>query len=584
MSIKRILFITFMFLTFLVLGVGTYVYFNIQNIAKDFLRNEIITKYNKSPDTQYIVTLGEVDLNLLSGSVILNNLNVVPKDSLVSYKSSVSGIIYKSTTLIIDIDQIELSNFDYIKAFSEKIIMAESFNIKSPKVHVFQHQGEEMEQLEAQDTIDIRSVFLDNLNSFNLGKLSISHAKTSFHTVSQQSDTNLIFTISNLSYHITEVFANAKTLYTPEFFLFTEYVLSSNNVLIDLKNGSKLQLEKVDYNSTQNELVATNFSFKPKELPQEFFKSLKYRKAWISLDFTEVVISKLNIFNLIKNGEVNASSLTLENPNLKIYTNANIPLKPNLEKPMLGTLLKSLEIPYFIDSIAINNAIIDMDMIGKVTSNHGKLSFHDLNIAGTNLTNISSKISENNLLEIQAKTKVNQTGNISTSFKINLADINSTTQFNINAKNIDFKAFNSVLKPILRISITDGEIKHLNVSSTLSNNGGIGKMDMHYENLKLQIEGKDYDKGPGFFTKMASGMANGILKRNNIPGDKSYHQGVIKFQKLKEDSFFKMLWLVNLYGIEDSILGSDARDTRKEKKKKKEQDKLNHPSRKKKWF
>jgi hypothetical protein len=65
---------------------------------------------------------------------------------------------------------------------------------------------------------------------------------------------------------------------------------------------------------------------------------------------------------------------------------------------------------------------------------------------------------------------------------------------------------------------------------------------------------------------MASGMANGVLKTENLPENKSFHQGNFKFKKQPTDSFFKMLWIVALNGLEDSILGSDKRDQRRIKK------------------
>ena len=121
----------------------------------------------------------------------------------------------------------------------------------------------------------------------------------------------------------------------------------------------------------------------------------------------------------------------------------------------------------------------------------------------------------------------------------------------------------------------------LKTTSSLNAYGATGKMDVHYENLRLQLEAKDLAMKPGFFNSLASGLANGIIKTNNVPGAKNYHQGAISFTKKNEDSFFKMLWLIQLHGLEDSILGSDARDQRIKNKKQKQENKTKSKSNKK---
>jgi hypothetical protein len=110
----------------------------------------------------------------------------------------------------------------------------------------------------------------------------------------------------------------------------------------------------------------------------------------------------------------------------------------------------------------------------------------------------------------------------------------------------------------------------LKINSTLSTNGAFGTMDAHYTGLKMQLEAKDLSKSPGFFNNVASGLANGLIKSDNIPGQQYYHQGKFRFKKTTQDNFFKMLWLITLHGLEDSILGSEHKDEKEKRKKEKE--------------
>jgi hypothetical protein len=563
MNLKKV-FLWPLSILILTLGIGLgYLYFNAQKITQNIIRNKIIKSYNESDETQYLLSLEKIKLNIWDGSIRLINVKATPKDSLVILERNLDGSTIANTSLTVHVKEIALLGFDYMEAFNERRISIDQFKINQPQIKVYQYDGISKENTIHQDTVDLRSFFLTNYDTFRINEIHLENMSMAFYKLNAQFDTINRITLEHMDYKITKVTANKETLYSSYFFEFEDYFIKTGNIRVDIANSSHIGLNSLNYNSKQEQLTLKNLQVKPRVSPRNFWKNKKFKKAWVQIDIQKIQMDSLNIKNWIATKEANISNLSVNKPKIQIFTNSRLPFNPNEKKLMLGDLIKSLPIPFSIKEADITNAVIELDIMGKNTEQHGKLRFHNMNIMAQNITNNKKHIEINKNLDVQVNTQLNQTGNIQSNLKIDLASPISSTQFNVNAKNLDLKKFTSILKPILRISIMDGNMISLKVNSTLTTHGGTGQMDAHYKNLKLQLESKELSANPGFFNTVVSGLANGVLKTENIPGEKYYHQGNFEFPKDPTDSFFKLLWFTTLYGLEDSVLGSEHRDQRR---------------------
>lgn len=566
MHIKKIIFWAIAIFVVVGIGTGTYLYINAQNIINEIIREQIIDKNNNREDAKYHITLEKIRLNLLNGSFKLINLTITPKDSLVAVKNNLNKKVYRNTTLDIQIDEIALKGFDYLKALNERVLVAESFKILRPQLKIYQHQGIAKDEDVSQDTVDIRHIFLAEFDTFRIQEISVINASTYYFSIDSKEDTTQFFLLDHMSYQIWGIVANKETLFSNQIITYDSYLLKSRNIGLQLPNGSQVKIGSIDYNSDENQLQIGNVDFEQNGNPTKFFRSLKYRKSWMKVTASNIIIDQFDFDNWLDNDNLHLPQLTVTKPKLTIYSNANIPFDSTDIKPMLGEMIMKIPVPFKIDKVIVDDAVIKLDMIGKVTETHGLLTFHKMNIEASNVTNRKQDLKLDEMMIIKASTKINKTGRVNATIRINLKSPSSITTFDVEAFDLKLKNFNSVLKPILRVSIKAGNMRYMKINSVISTLGGMGTMNAHYTNLKLQLESKELSENPGIFNKMASGMANGVLKTENLPENKSYHEGNFEFKKHPTDSFFKMLWLVSLNGLEDSILGSDKRDQRRVKK------------------
>jgi hypothetical protein len=547
-----------------------YFFNNAEKIANDIVRNEFIKKYNESNSSQYDISVGDIKLNIFTGSFKIKDLVIVPKDSLITLDKRLDGSAVSNTTFHITISEIALSGFDLIDAINNRFVNARKFEIQSPIINIYQYAKSPNTSIEPQDTLDLRTIFLINYDSFNLDELFLHDISANVFKIDVNQDTSNVFSINNLNHQVFGVRADKNTLFSDQYIEIESYNLNSKNIEVDLNNKSKIQLSSLRFNSVDEDLIIKDFSFLPTSTPADFLSRLKYKKGWVSFSSKEITISKIDVVKWFHEQEFHAQQLTVIQPNIKVFNKEVIPFDPNEHKPMLGDMILNLPIPINMEEAIIKDAEINIDIDGKQSEKHGKLDFQKMDITAENITNISSCISENSKMIARVNTQINNTGKVSATLIVDLGSTANLTQFNVQASKISFANFNSVLKPILRISLTNGEMVSLKINSTLSSNGAFGTMDAHYEGLKIQLEGKDIDKKPGFFNNMASGLANGILKSENVPGDQFFHQGKFRFKRTQHDNFFKMLWLVTMHGLEDSILGSNVKDEKKQRKKEKQ--------------
>ena len=571
MSIKKIVGVFIVVVILALASISGYLYFNGSKIAEEILRDRIINDYNQNPETKYLISLEKIKLNILNGSVDLINISVVPKDSLVTYKPGIDQRPITNTSLVIHIGKVTLEEFDYVQALSGRTIDVKRFEINQPQVEVFKHLGiTDTTATENQDTVDFKGVFITHYDTFKLAEVDIINASSTYYQVSEDLDTFKVLTVNHLNYQITEILITENTMRGAPFIAYKEYNLNSENLQVVLHNNSEINIKSFQFESESQQLTITGASIIPTVSPQQFFKKQKFRKGWIKLEVEKIQINDFDYRAWLTSNHIKIGEIQVTNPVLDVKTNSNLPFSPEDNKPMLGQLLTRIPIGYVVDKVDITGAQINLDIIGKKSSQHGLLSFGQMNIHANNLTNMKSHLDSSSILDIKVDTRINKMGDIKAYLAIDLAHPKSATKFNVIAKNLNLKKFNSILKPIVGVEIVSGKMVSLKMSSTLNSNGGNGTLNAHYTNLKLQILAKESKKQKNFLLNVVSGLANGYIRNNSIPDQPGYHPGKFQFTKDRTDSFFKMLWMCHLFGLEDAVIGSNKKDTRQAKKKAKE--------------
>ena len=75
-------------------------------------------------------------------------------------------------------------------------------------------------------------------------------------------------------------------------------------------------------------------------------------------------------------------------------------------------------------------------------------------------------------------------------------------------------------------------------------------MDLEYENLKVRI----LDSESKEERNLLGTLSNSLLQKENLPAQKDYRQGQIRFERLPHKSIFNDLWKAVFSGIRSTVL------------------------------
>jgi hypothetical protein len=108
---------------------------------------------------------------------------------------------------------------------------------------------------------------------------------------------------------------------------------------------------------------------------------------------------------------------------------------------------------------------------------------------------------------------------------------------------------NPVLMPLSNVKIISGKVDSLHMSAIGREYLSFGKMNMFYNNLRIQlVKDGDPDK-TNFGLKMKSFIANNFIIRRNNNG----RTGLVYFERLRDRSFFNYIVKMTFSGMATSI-------------------------------
>ena len=109
---KKFLKWTIIILILSAIGLGTFAYYSAQTIINTYVKDTIIERYNSNPDIDYLVTIGNIKLDIFNGGVKLLNIKVQPKDSLVVLVSNLNQQLRTNTYFDVTIKEVSISGFN----------------------------------------------------------------------------------------------------------------------------------------------------------------------------------------------------------------------------------------------------------------------------------------------------------------------------------------------------------------------------------------------------------------------------------------------------------------------------------------
>lgn len=482
---------------------------------------------NSDKDSAYHVVYRDIDVSLLSRNIFATDIVLVPKNAIDS-KVTLPGLYAK-------VASVEISGFQIFDLIFTDKIKANSIQISTPEVILYQPTDKAIN-----DRKSIRSKVVEPFNKLVL--VSEVEMQNGDFRIVQISNQKSILHVANVSFKIDGIAITDDILEQKIPFSFHKYDVQFDSLYYKPTGIHELRTGK--FKTVNTELQVENVSYLPLVSRAQFVQGLATEKDFFSVKAKQIKIDSLNWGYRDEDFFFEANELTITQPAANIYR-AKMPADDLTKKPLYSKLLR--DIPFFLNVRKLNlrYGTVEYEEEKSSEAGAGLLSFNGFNAT---IRNVSSGFKQSKLPDVNI--------NVNCKF-MNISPMNVKWSFNVLDKSDGFKIHGSILKfpadkltPFIKpyMNVTaDGMLDKVYFNYSGNDNMAQGDLALEYEHLKVNILQKDRKKK----NKFVSAIANIFVKKDT---DERLKETPVEVERIKEKSFFNLLWRTTLDGLKELLI------------------------------
>lgn len=299
------------------------------------------------------------------------------------------------------------------------------------------------------------------------------------------------------------------------------------------------------YDKKTRHFAVDSFSYHPTLDKDAFLKAQTYQVDYMTAKTGKIDIGTFDLQRYIKDSILDLGLVTIDNGHMESYRDKRLPRPPGLVRSLPVDLLKKIATRLTIDTVRINNSLIEYGEINEKTGSEGVITVNRLNGRITRLRNFD--ISKTDSLYIEASAYLQDT--ILTQLQVKESYADSLSGFLMTAQMgpTDLTILNPVLVPLASAELRSGKLDTMSLSATGGEYVATGEMNMRYHDLKIRVV------RPG---KHRKSFTNGLLTffvNTLVKNENKNRGGAIFFRRLRDRSAINYLVKIALNGVSSSV-------------------------------
>ncbi len=350
-----------------------------------------------------------------------------------------------------------------------------------------------------------------DLNSFRIVNGSVVLKDSILQTVKGE--------VKRLNILATEIETDSLKFNNPIPFEMGNLEVDIDSIRFEVNDYTHVALGHFHYNLKDKEMVLNDISLGYSIEWVEVSRREGVQKDIIELDIKEIAINQMVSENFYTQFDIEAEKISVDELNIKLQRNMNIPRPTDLVKPMFQGIIDAIPTAVLIDSIQISNSSVTYAELGVHKSETGSLEIQEINGTITGVTNMPEQ--QKNLGQLDAKINARLLGKAGINIALSIPYHKETFSMALDVDEMDLTSLNPTLKPLAGVEMVSGQMNriqfHMNAGLVQSHN----KLVFDYSNLHLEMiaeNSKHKDKKK----VLLSAIANGAIRSKNLPSQKKY--------------------------------------------------------------
>ena len=439
----------------------------------------------KKDNNIYHYELGGFELKFFSRELVLKDVKIIPKvaylDSLKQLKKA------KSSVYSIALDEISIQDLNLFSVLFTDHIDLGKIRFESPNIKLYKADSTIAEEDQIVSKIgNQKRLFSDLIHgkfkSINIAEIDINNAKTHFYKV-LENDSLLLMKSDNSNFKIYGIATDQKVLNSNVVFNYDSTYLDFRNLQWEANEDYTLFVGRFTKSSDNDHLTIKNIVLEPREDKFTFMLGQVEEVDWYKCEIDEINVLNFDLRAFQRNNSIKTSSIEVNKANIEIYRDKRLRDEKSI-KPLIGTILKGLEIDLSIPSLSITDTQLNYYEWEISAKKPIHAEVHYLNISIENMSNRFQDLINSDTLKLNAEAFFMDKGKVELQAEFILSDTNDKFNLYTRVEHIPLKALNPLIKESAFIEFKDGKLDWLEMQMSADDHSSETKLDMQYSNMK----------------------------------------------------------------------------------------------------
>jgi len=274
-----------------------------------------------------------------------------------------------------------------------------------------------------------------------------------------------------------------------------------------------LDVQGIEFRNANRSLNADSLHLRPALDRESFMRGLVHQKDHVQLRSGRIELDRVDAGRLMEEKAVRIGSVRMQSPSLEVYKDRRIPYRPGEVKPLPTALLARIPIPLAIDSLRWREGTILYEELNDVTGRPGVVTLDRTEALIVNARNID--IEDGDSLLFIGKTRLQDRADIRLGFKESYTDTLNGFLLSVRVGPFELTELNEIIEPMASARFRSGRLDTLHMQAVGRNDIAWGKMQMYYEDLRLQFLNREDNERKTLATRLSNLLANTALRQGN---------------------------------------------------------------------
>ncbi len=431
----------------------------------------IKNKFSESTDSLYNLSFDKLSISLLSKTISVNNISIVPKH----------GKQNLSKTYSIKIKHLKFANLSILSYVKNKKLSIGRIECIEPVVLYY---------INSNDSISVKKITskkntTKSLNAISIKKMDIINVKFSIYK--NAIDSFPIFESYENSIISNNINLNLKNIHKDSFLLADQLDVTLNNIKYNIEGSLyAIYSKKILASFSNSSIHIDSLKLIPIYNKIMFADKSIYQTSRTEFYAAHLEVKQFDYNLLIKSKIIDINKIEMSDCFIDIYRDNTRPLKQK-NRPSLQTIIKQIPILCSLDTIEVKNGKLNFEALNPKTNTVGTISLDKIKVSVYGITNDSINFTENQSVEATINGYILNKGNFTESYRFPLKASTELFYCSGSVSSMPLSSFNSIIASSRQLKFKSGEIDTISFSFKAEENYSNGTMAFKYHDLRIEV-------------------------------------------------------------------------------------------------